>query len=123
MHNALIENIHVKHSIFVSARIYIYILYIYIYDTPTQAEFGTKIRAHRSSPKIHQKYRKYQQNQLKHRFLGGTIYIYYIIYVLYIMYYIYNKCIYIYIYYIYICILHNYSSKYIQLQNMYIYMI
>ena len=75
IHNVLIENIHVKHSIFVSARIYIY---IYIYDTPTQAEFGTKIRGHRSSPKIHQKYRKYQQNQLKHRFflLGGTIYIY-----------------------------------------------
>jgi hypothetical protein len=71
MHNVLIENIHVKHSIFVSARIY-----IYFYDTPTQAEFGTKIRGHRSSPKIHQKYRNYQQNHLKHRFFGGVPYIY-----------------------------------------------
>ena len=71
IHNVLIENIHVKHSIFVSARIY-----IYIYDTPTQAEFGTKIRGHRSSPKIHQKYRKYQQNQLKHSFFFGGYHIY-----------------------------------------------
>jgi hypothetical protein len=53
-------------------------LYIYIYDAPTQAEFGTKIRGHRSSPKIHQKYRKYQQIQLKLRFWGGYhIYIWY----------------------------------------------
>ena len=34
MHNALIENIHVKHSIFVSARIYIYNIYIYIFMIP-----------------------------------------------------------------------------------------
>ena len=53
-----------------------YYLFSVTASTPLQHEHNyTYIR---SSPKIHQKYRKYQQNQLKHRFflLGGTIYIY-----------------------------------------------